>query len=103
MATNPKIKVTINVAKIPAPELQEVKLQGILLAEITAETPTKELLQLLKINESWPSYWFDSSGQRIENLNFVNLNLQELPLRLWQFASKRDLDRELEDTFSLEN
>jgi len=86
-----------------APQLQEVKLQGILIAEITAETPTKEILELLKIEESWPSYWFNSSGQRIENLNFVKLKPEELPIRLWQFASKRDLERELEISILLED
>lgn len=89
----------IEAVKTPAPQLQEVKLQGILLAEITAETPTKEILELLKLEDSWPSYWFDSSGHRIENLNFVKLNPEDLPVRLWKFSSKRDLERELETDY----
>jgi len=103
MATDPKIKVTINAETTTEPQLQEVKLQGVLLAEITIETTTIQLLELYKVEYPWPSYWFDSSGQRVEDFNLSKTNPEDLPLQLWHFITKRDIERKLEDALSLED
>lgn len=101
MATNPKIKVTINaVEKTPAPQLQEVKLQGILLAEITLETSTKELLEIKKFKGHYTTFWIDNSGQRISDFDAFNQREEAFPLRLWRFPSERDLLNDLVDEWN---
>jgi len=81
-----------------APQLQEVKLQGRLIAEIKLDTSMTELLEILNPEEFWPSYWFKASGQRIENVNVFDIRRtpEDFPLQLWYFPTKRDIERETE-------
>ena len=81
------------------PQLKEVKLQGILLAEITLETSTKELLEIQKIKGHYTNFWLDNSGQRISDVDTLNQPEETFPLRLWRFPSKRDLDGYLVDEY----
>jgi hypothetical protein len=89
----------IAVEKTPAPQLQEVKLQGILLAEITLETSTKELLEIKKIKGHYTTFWIDNSGQRISDFDSFNQREEAFPLRLWRFPSERDVQNDLVDEF----
>jgi hypothetical protein len=82
-----------------AKELQEVKLQGILLAEITLETSTKELLEIRKLQGHYTNFWVDNSGQRLSDGDTLNQPEGNFPLRLWRFPSKRDIDGDLVDQY----
>lgn len=90
-------KNKIAVEKTPAPQLQEVKLQGILLAEITLETSTKEILEIIKIKGHYANLWIDNSGNRISDLDAFNQREESFPLRLWRFPSERDIQNDLVD------
>ncbi|MBC7847229.1 MAG: hypothetical protein H7Y10_12130 [Flavobacterium sp.] len=85
--------------KTPAPQFQEVKVQAILIASISLETSTKELMETMKIQGHYANFWFDNSGQRISEVDLLTQNPEAFPLRLWRFASKRDIDRESETGF----
>lgn len=94
---NTKKQNKIAAGTTAVPELQEVKLQGILLAEITLETSTKDLLEIMKIKGHYTHFWFDNSGQRISDCDALSQNIEAFPLRLWRFPSKIDLERDLEE------
>jgi len=84
-------KIEQGMRETPAPQLQEVKLQGFLLAEITLETSTKQLLEIKKIKGHYTNFWIDNSGQRISDVDALYQSEEAFPLQLWKFPSKRDL------------
>ncbi len=81
------------------PQLQEVKMQGILLAKITLETSTKELLEIKKIKGHYTTFWIDNSGQRISDVDSLYQTEEAFPLQLWRFPTKRDLSNDSVDEF----
>lgn len=87
----------IAVEKTPAAQLQEVKLKGILLAEITLETSTKEILEIRKIKDHYTNFWIDNFGKRISQVDAFYSREEVFPFRLWQFPSERDIQNDLGD------
>lgn len=81
------------------PSLIDVTVKGILLAEITLETSTKELLEIRKIQGHYTNFWVDNSGQRISDVDALNQPEEAFPLRLCRFPSKRDLDGDIVDQY----
>jgi hypothetical protein len=95
-------KITINAECTPKPEIQEVKIKAILIAEITLETPTAKLIEIFKIRGHWSSMWVTNKGDRISEFDVLKIFPEDLPVRLFEFPAKRDLDRELEEQIILE-
>lgn len=87
----------IAVEQTPAVQLQEVKLKGILLAEITLETSTKEILEIRKIKDHYTSFWIDNFGKRISDVDSFYQREEVFPIRLWRFPSDRDIQNNLVD------
>lgn len=92
-------KVVLAKKKPSLIEMQDVTLKGILIAEITLKTSTKELLEIQKIKGHYTNFWLDNSGQRISDAYTLNQPEETFPLRLWRFPSKRDLDGDLVDEY----
>lgn len=95
MATDPKIKVTINAETTTEPkkQLQMQSIKGILLGTISLKTPINDILELKKITGHYSTFWINKNDERIHEYDVLIIDSTEFPVRVWMFPDSESIKK----------